>query len=166
MTDMGQKCSFRAITLLMCWVGTFVNQKDLLGQCKAFLKVWGPKVKVSKWSYMEAYLHFNVPCSIFCQLKTLITSMLSICDNLRPKGQGPHMVKYGQNSRSEVKIIVTRCPNMLKYCFGNVVWIWCRLQRRFLKASVWLWYTCTCIWLNCKPRHPIDASASNSFQLT
>ena len=50
-------------SILMCQVGVFVNQKDLLGQCKAFLKILGSKVKgqvhhMTKygWNYSFGYI--------------------------------------------------------------------------------------------------------------
>ena len=32
-------------SIQMYQLGTFIHQKDLLGQCRAFLKIWGSKVK-------------------------------------------------------------------------------------------------------------------------
>ena len=37
-----------------------------------------------------------VPGSNFCHLKRLIETVLGISKNLRSKGQGHHMAKYGQ----------------------------------------------------------------------
>ena len=82
-------------------VGTFVNQKDLLGQCWAYLKIWGPKVKgqvyhMTKYvqSYsLESITAFRCTRCNFCQWKKLTGAVLSISENLRVKGQSHPMTK-------------------------------------------------------------------------
>ena len=53
-----------------------------------------------------------------------------------------------------------------KYFFMSHNWIWCSLQRRFLKACVWhVESPCRHVETTCRQKHPIDAATLSSMFL-
>ena len=80
---------------------TFVNQRHLLGQCWAFLKTWGPKVKgrvQHTTQYGQNYSFDSItpssaPGGNYCQRKRPTEGVLSVPENLRVKSY--QITKYG-----------------------------------------------------------------------
>ena len=114
----------------MYQVDTSVKKKDLLGQCQAFLKIWGLKVMVTTWPNMdkdtalEPQLHSNIKNRNVCLSERLNWAVLSISENFRVKGLNYHMTKYGQN-HSFGFITPSKCTRWQQktYC-GRVKHFW------------------------------------------
>ena len=81
----------------MYQVGTFVNQKDLLGQCSAFLKIRGQRSRSphdQMWTKIQFWNHSSIQmyqAGTFVNQTDSLRAVFSISENLRSKSQGHHI---------------------------------------------------------------------------